>query len=198
VLPVEGVQEGPQACRCFSNGKWSIKNLVPCIHEDASGTYIYSSHMDPDTGFVCDAVSDVPPPVPDEVWTESALKVDCAGQFKLCYTIKAGKASDPKADDCVVMKSCVDVWYEKAEQMQDLMDLPGWSSSDKACASRFVKTGGYGEMSVLGKSVECEPVDDGKGKAYVFARTAYCGRDCADTPDAEGCKGCSVSGGGSF
>jgi len=198
VLPVQNAMQGPEACRCFSNGKWTLKNLVPCIHEDESGTYIYSSRMDADTGYQCNAISDVPPPVPDEPWTESTLKVDCAGQFKLCYTIKAGKASEPKSDDCVVMKSCVDVWYDKAEAVQELTDLPGWRAADKACSQRFVKSGGYGEMSVQGKSVECEPVDDGKGQAYVFARTAYCGRDCVDTPDAEGCKGCSVSGMGDF
>ena len=198
VLPVEGTQEGPNACRCFSNGKWMLSNLVPCIHEDDSGTYIYSSRMDSDNGFTCDAVSDVPPPAPDEAWSKSNLKVDCAGQFKLCYTIKAGKASDPKADDCTVMRSCIDVWYERAEQTQDLPDLPGWSATDKACSERFTKSGGYGEMTVLGKSVECEPVDDGKGKAYVFARTSYCGRDCADSPNSDACKACSVSGMGSF
>ena len=198
VLPKEGAMQGADACRCFSSGKWAIDNLVPCINGDPSGPYIYSSHADADHGFACDPVSMIPPPAPSAAWSKSTLNVECAGQFKLCYTIRAGKASDPKSDDCKVMQSCVDVWYEKAGQTQTLPDLAGWASKDNACVKRFVESGGYGEMSVQGRSAECDPVDDGHGQAYVFRRTSYCGTECGEKPDSDGCRDCSVSGAGNF
>jgi hypothetical protein len=198
VLPDEGATQGPAACRCFSNGKWALDNLVPCISQDPSGPWLYSSHPDAADGFKCEPVSMFPPPKPSASWTPSTLNVDCAGEFKLCYTMKAGDANAPASDDCTLMQSCVEVWYEQGGKTQKLPDLPGWTSSDRACAKRFVDHGGYGEMTVLGKSAECDPVNDGNGEAYVFARTAYCGPNCAATPDADGCKGCAIMGSGSF
>jgi hypothetical protein len=196
VLPKDGATQGADACRCFSNGQWALSNLVPCINND--GPYIYSSHPDPDHGFACDAVSITPPPAPSAPWTKSTLNIECAGQYQLCYAIKAGKASDPKPADCTVIRTCIDVWYEHAGKTQNLPDLPGWAASDQACAKRFVDSGGYGEMSVKGKSAECDAVDDGKGAAFVFRRTSYCPSDCGERPDADGCKDCSVMGSGSF
>jgi len=198
VLPVEGAVQGPEACRCFSRGNWMLSNLVPCIHGDGNDTYIYSSHPDPQRGFACDPISTLPPPTPSADWSPSTLNVDCAGHFELCYTMKAGNVGDPRPSDCTVMRSCVDVWYEHAGKSQKLPNLPGWSAKDRACAKRFVETGGYGEMSVLGKSAECDPVNDGHGEPYVFLRTAYCPANCVDTPDADSCKACSTSGTGSF
>jgi hypothetical protein len=196
VLPKDGATQGADACRCFSNGQWALSNLVPCINSD--GPYIYSSHPDAEHGFACDAVSVTPPPAPAAAWTKSTLNAECAGQFQLCYAIKAGKAGDPKPADCTVIRTCIDVWYAQGGKTQSLPDLPGWTASDLACAKRFVDGGGYGEMSVKGKSAECDPVDDGKGAAFVFRRTSYCAADCGDHPDADGCKDCAVMGSGSF
>ena len=191
VLPVDGAERGPDACRCFASGAWALDNLVPCV--DAAGPTLYSSRPDATSGFACDPLVEMR----STVWTSSRLKVDCAGQFELCYTLKAGRADDPQPTDCTLMRSCVDVWYERAGEAQPLPDLPGWVSADRACAARFIDIGGYGEMSVRGRSVECEPVDDGEGGAYVFARTAYCGPECANS-DSEECQRCSASGGGDF
>jgi hypothetical protein len=198
VLPDEGAVQGPAACGCFSTGHWALGNLVPCIQNGPNGVFIYSSHPDHENGFACDAVSSSRPSVPKEDWTDSTLSVECAGQFKLCYTMKAGRASQPNTNDCKVMQSCVDVWYGDAGKVQDLPSLPGWVATDAACAKRFVEVGGYGEMSVIGLSSECDPVDDGHGAPYVFLRTAYCDSACASTPDADGCKECSSSGAGNF
>jgi len=198
VLPKAGVVQGPEACGCFSTGHWALSNLVPCIQSSASGVLIYSSHPDDANGFACDAVSGSRPVVPKDDWSESTLQVECAGQFKLCYTMKAGRASKPVQSDCIVMRSCIDVWYGQAGERQDLPSLPGWVARDAACAKRFVEVGGYGEMSVIGVSAECDPVDDGHGDPYVFLRTAYCDSACASTPDADGCKECSSSGSGDF
>jgi hypothetical protein len=112
--------------------------------------------------------------------------------------MKAGNVSDPKPNDCTLMHACIDVWYAHAGQSQVLPNLPGWTATDKDCAKRFTDTGGYGEMSVLGTSSECDPVNDANGNSYVFARNAYCGPDCAKTPDAESCKSCAVNGSGNF
>jgi len=81
VLPVEGALSGPEACGCFSSGKWKLTNLSPCIfHGDM--TYLYSSVLGPNNTLQCGGPftnSDIPPP-PEEDWTESTLDVDCEGQ----------------------------------------------------------------------------------------------------------------------
>jgi hypothetical protein len=199
VLPTAGSTQGPDACRCFSNGSWGLDNLVPCINTEGSKHYIYSSHQDAQNGYACDGVTMTPPPKPTTEWTTSSLTVDCAGQFELCYTMKAGQASDPKTADCTVMHACVSAWYAEAGKTQTLPKLPGWVATDPACVESFVNSGGYGEMSVLGKSAECDPVDDGQGKPLVFMRTTYCPADCATNPTRPGCNtNCSVSGSGKF
>ena len=198
VLPEEDATEGPESCRCFSNGRWKLRNVVPCIFDEGDGTYLLSSHENGDSGYKCDSVNTVPPPAPAESWTSSTLSVDCAGSFELCYTLKAGDADTPKDDDCVLSSTCVDVWYEQAGETQTLPALPGWASHDVACASQFVEEGGYGEMSVRGTTIECTPVDDGDGEPYVFNRVSYCRPDCDKTPDAEECRECAVGGAGDF
>jgi hypothetical protein len=198
VLPVEEAMEGPNACRCFSSGLWSIANLVPCIAQDVDEKYyVYSSHEGAD-GYVCEGLTMTPPPVPAADWTSSTLKVDCGGRFELCYTIKAGDVASPQPGDCVLSRSCVTTWYARAGSEQKLPNLKAWSATDQACAQRFVDRGGYGEMSVLGTSTECEAVDDGQGRPYVFKRASYCSPRCAEMPDNEECRHCSASGAGDF
>lgn len=199
-LPVEGATEGSPACRCFSSGTWKLDNLVPCIAQDASKKfYVYSSKpTDGAAGYQCDGLTATPPPAPKDDWTTSSLKVDCGGRFELCYTIKAGDVSMPQNSDCVLTRKCIDVWYARPGADQTLPNLPGWTATDQTCAQKFVEKGGYGEMSVLGKSTECEAVDDGQGRPYVFKRASYCPPTCADTPNREECKHCSASGAGEF
>lgn len=198
VLPREDALSGPDACGCFSNGAWKLANLVPCISTNTDGAYVYSSKLDPQQGFACDSLPDPASSTALPDWTSSTLEVECAGQFKLCYALKAGVASDPKPEDCTLMTSCVEAWYGRAGEAQSLPNLPGWASMDGACGQRFLDVGGYGEMSVHGLSAECDPVDDGHGEPYVFHRHAYCSPRCSETPDAEACKVCAVSGSGSF
>jgi hypothetical protein len=199
VLPKEDAMEGPDACRCFSAGTWKLDNLVPCIAQDANKKYyVYSSRPGTDDGYACDGLMTTPPPKPTADWTPSTLKVDCAGRFELCYTIKAGDVTSPKPGDCTVVHSCLNIWYARAGSEQKLPNLGGWTAGDQACAQQFVEKGGYGEMSVKGLSSECEPVDDGMGKPYVFKRASYCPPTCGDTPDRPECKSCSASGAGEF
>jgi hypothetical protein len=198
-LPLEGATQGVDACRCFSNGVWALDNLVPCIFQDADQKYyMYSSREDGSAGYVCDPVSSTPPPAPAQNWTSSTLTVDCGGHFDLCYTIKAGKVDSPKANDCVVMKACVSTFYPEAGKPQTLPNLPGWTATDTTCAQRFVERGGYGEMSVEGRSLACDDVDDGEGKPLVFQRASYCPATCGENPDSEDCRSCSAGGSGNF
>lgn len=199
VLPVEDAEEGEEACRCFSNGTWALANLVPCIFQDTDDRYyVYSSRASSEHGYTCDPAEGVPPPAPESDWTSSTLTVDCGGSFKLCYTIRAGRVDDPKPSDCVVTQQCVETWYPTAGKRQELPGLPGWSATDSACNARFVEQGGYGEMSVRGKSLECDEVDDGKGRPFVFRRASYCPPRCGDTPDDPDCKSCAAGGEGAF
>lgn len=197
VLPVEGATTGPEACDCFSSGKWKLSNLSPCIFR-GTDTWLYSSKLNDDGTLNCGSVPSEPPPVPDGAWSTSTLNVDCAGQFTLCFTIKAGDVSNPRADDCVVNESCHDVFYEEARVDQRLPDLPSWRSLDTACARDFDQRGGYGEMSVLGESIECEMIDDGSGERYVFHRTNYCPPSCQQDMSAPGCMDCRTGGSGDF
>jgi hypothetical protein len=193
VLPIDGATEGSDACRCFSNGEWALSNLVPCIYTDGGRVRVTSSLPDADKGFRCVADSD-----PTTDWTGSTLNAECAGQFQLCYTIKAGSVMAPKVGDCTLARLCIDTWYPEPGQMQRLPNLPGWAAKDQTCAQEFVDDGGYGEMSVFGTSVECDAVDDGNGKPHVFKRTRYCSTRCLMTPDAPECKACGTGGTGQF
>jgi hypothetical protein len=196
-LPEPAATAGPTACGCFSQGTWKLTNLAPCIFRGGA-TYLYSSKLTADGKIDCGANVPEPPPAPPGSWTDDVLNVDCGGQFKLCYTIKAGDVNNPKPDDCVVMQSCQDVWYPQSGVDQKLTDLPSWTSANTACAASFDKGGGYGEMSVIGKSVECDAIDDGKGQPYVFHRTDYCPPSCQNMPTDPACKDCQTGGSGMF
>jgi hypothetical protein len=67
-----------------------------------------------------------------------------------------------------------------------------------ACATQFATTGGYGEMSVEGTSIECDDIGDGSGGRYVFNRVNYCPLSCNTNPSGPGCAGCMMGGSGSF
>jgi hypothetical protein len=200
VLPNPDATAGPEACGCFSSGTWNLTNLAPCIFHGDMGTFLYSSKLTSDGKIDCGKGLDQskPPPVPDGIWSKDTLNIDCAGQFKLCYTIKAGDVKAPSPDDCMIMQSCVDVWYAEVGKDQALDDLPSWSSPNTECAAKFDSSGGYGEMTVIGKSAECDVVDDGHGNPYVFHRTDYCPPSCQNDTTSPECKSCQTGGSGMF
>jgi hypothetical protein len=193
VLPNDFATEGPTACRCFSSGDWTLENLVPCIYERDTELLVTSSVPDGAGSYHCDA--DL---AANSVWTGSTLSVECAGQFKLCYALKAGNVEHPKPEDCTVQRLCIDTWYPEPDVPQNLPDLPGWRAADNECTRSFVESGGYGEMSVLGLSAECDAVDDGHGGPYVFKRTRYCPIHCATSPEKPECKACGTGVSGHF
>jgi hypothetical protein len=197
VLPDPKALSGPRSCGCFSAGQWALRNLSPCVVVGTQ-TYLTSSKILADGGVGCGDVTALPPPAPVDPWTDSTLMVDCSGQFKLCFTIKAGDFKHPMQSDCVIAKSCVETWYPEPGKTQTLPQLPGWASSDPVCSAQFDQTGGYGEMSVIGVSGECEKVDDGLGAPYVFQRGGYCPSSCSQTPTAPACQMCQSGGSGQF
>lgn len=201
VLP--NAETGPGACRCFSAGTWAIENLGPCFITDAGRTQVYYSvSTAPDTGqcpFSGSPPIDPPSPHPYSTWSEDTLLVDCEGRFNLCYTLRAGNAEDPQPTDCVVARVCTgEFWYDARNVEQTLPPLPSWVSTENACAQQFVSSGGYGEMSVIGLSIECDPIDDGSGDEYVFNRVNYCALDCDMRPTDPDCMNCGRGGSGMF
>ena len=194
VLPTPG-GTGKAACTCFSGGHWDIANLSPCfIGTSTSITGAVSTLPNYDSTGAAHPACPTDGKKPSVAWSKTTLKVDCTGHFKLCYTLKAGDAAAPKATDCVVTQQCAEGDYTTADVVQAWGDLPAWESTNAACASAFDKTGGYGEMSVVGTSVECDHVEK------VFQVTPYCPSYCNDPAHASDavCKSCSAGGGGGF
>ncbi len=169
---------GKAACKCFSSGSWHMDNATFCSGDDGNGRLImFSAEKD----HTCTQTRPVGP------FSVDTLNVDCGGHFRLCFTIKAGSATAPKPTDCVVGQSCVEADYAVSGATQALPDLPSWTATDQACMKTFAANGGYGEMSVLGKSVACDDVSD-QGKAIVFDRGAYC------APNQPECTGSGPTG----
>ena len=200
VLPTPGARLGREACQCFSQGRWEIENLSPCFVELGSEIYAVSTFLDARGQAQCPTLSPgiAPAPQPGTVFSANHLTVDCAGQFELCFTIKAGDVMAPQASDCVMARMCTSAWYPTPGARVTLPPLPAWTASDNACVRRFYNTGGYGEMTVVGLSSECQRIDDGASNPYAFLRMAYCPVRCNLTPTTPECMRCSNGGNGVF
>jgi hypothetical protein len=202
VLPDPTATSGASACLCFSGGQWKLDNLSPCFADNGGGSGSMGAVSTIITGTTidCPPISD-PLTKPTQSWSPNTLKVDCAGHFKLCYALKAGTAATPSATDCLLSKVCVEADYPTPNVVQKFPDLPAWvanSAAEITCAEQFASTGGYGEMSVVGLSVECDEIDDGSGGEKVFNRVNYCPLTCNTDPTLPECQNCQSGGGGSF
>jgi hypothetical protein len=191
VLPIPGAP-GRAGCQCFSRGRWDIKNLSPCFYGSPAGSQgAASTYIDANGRAQCQSGLR-PPMLPSQPWSTNTVTVDCVGHFKLCYTLKAGKADNPQPTDCKLAESCTEADYPKIDVPQAFPVLPAWSNADAACAMKFADSG-YGEMSVVGKSVLCENVGP-----KVFLRVQYCPLRCNTMPNLPECKDCMQGGGGDF
>lgn len=194
VLPNKTATKGKEACKCFSAGKWDLTNVVPC-YLNSNGTYFATSAA----GSACSAnASMTAPAVP---WSKDTLTVDCAGHFKLCFTIKVGDAKNPQPSDCVITSVCTEGDYTDVNKPQAFPDLPGWSNTTaSACVEKMFNpsTTSYGEMTVQGKSVRCDDISDTNGQPLVFKRVPYCASDCAANSTRADCVSCQASGTGGF
>jgi hypothetical protein len=225
VLPQPNANKGGAACKCFSQGQWKLANLSPCFLEicgaleqdplfpnDAtrkrcvSTTVTYrsatSSVLNGAT-IQCPQAQN-PQPQPAGTWTANTLNVDCAGEFELCYELKAGDFANPQATDCSLSKVCTKGVYAKENVEQAFPELGTWTtgggvgSAQDTCIQKWNAGGGYGEMTVKGLSVRCDDISD-NGKPYVFNRVKYCPPKCRGgaSSDPE-CKDCQSGGSGTF
>jgi hypothetical protein len=220
VLPDPNATEGAPACKCFSVGQWKIANLSPCTaaYTPASGTTQYATVSTLISTGKCPVFSGAASK-PGEEWSTDTLKVDCAGTFKLKYRIRHGNfdAPDPN-NDCIVGEvELPPTYYPTPNVEMPWPNLPGWIGGDPTCSQKWApqdidKDGiidnaagtpkgvspGYGEMIVLGESVLCDKIDDGKGNEFVFNRIKYCPSSCNDDPSTPDCVSCQASGQGEF
>ncbi len=202
VLPDPSGTTAAAQCSCFSEGQWHIDNLVPqfITYSSNNTTYGVSTVQSPDSGTtefesLDDGGISEPPPVPTEQWTTDELTVDCNGTYTLCYQLKYGDYNNPLPSDCAVTPLIcagataanpsvgVPTYYSGADrtdggaaQSQLFPPLPPWetTAAASACSLNFFNKGGYGEMSVLGKSDVCQEIDNGSGGSFVFHRIQYC------------------------
>jgi len=205
-LPTPGVTTGSGACKCFSSGQWLIHNLSPCfvLSSPTTATNAVSTYQEGDGGEPqCPGTAQLsanpPQPEPGVPWSTDSLNVDCEGNFKLCYTLKAGSAMDPKPSDCTVVSDCTQAHYTTAGKTQVIPPLPGWTATDPACATQFNASGGYGVMTVDGESEFCELINnpDGGGP-LTFNTVQYCPSACNTDPTGPGCANCMTGGSGMF
>jgi hypothetical protein len=174
VLPKPGATKGKDACKCFSAGKWDIENVRPCIYWMTTRDNVTRAESTQSTG-ACRQQNEQA----SAYWSKNTLTVDCAGTFRLCYTVKAGNIDDPKPTDQVLGESCTEGNYPVENVPTEFPPLPHWQSG-QAPAKAFYDNGGYGELTVKGLSVRCDPVDDGAGNRFVFQRIKYCPFKCND------------------
>jgi hypothetical protein len=195
-----GGKWGPCLGNCFSTGTWAIDNLSPCFITYSGGqVYAVSTILSGGTAMCPDPGTMPPPARPAGSWSPTRLTVDCEGQFRLCYTLKAGNADTPSDADCVVAEVCTEGWYTTRNVTQELPPLDSWVGTDSACAAQFASSGGYGEMSVVGRTIDCEGIDDDAGGRYVFNRVRYCPLCCSDgSCSGAMCDRCMMGGSGSF
>lgn len=194
VLPTSGATGGAEACKCFSEGRWALDNLVPCFYTSGGEDIGAASSVIEGGMPKCQSMSK-PLKAPSQPWSPNNLTVDCVGRWKLCYTLKAGDGANPQPSDCVVASVCSEGDYVEAKKTQALPQLPAWATTTQAaidCAKKFKASGGYGEMSVDGTTVTCDKVQK------VFNRVKYCPLSCNTDPTQPECKNCGSGGGGSF
>jgi hypothetical protein len=140
VLPVPGAK-GRDACECFSQGIWKIDNLSPCFIDNGGGlgsAGAVSTELDGNNVAQC---PQPPGTQSSKPWSPDTVTADCAGHFKLCYTLKAGDSVNPKSTDCVLNTSCTEADYPVANVAQKFPDLMSWKSTNNTCATQFASTG---------------------------------------------------------
>ena len=189
VLPTPGATDGADACKCFSHGLWDVDNFSPCgLGADAMHvTSMYSSSAPPSPNPSPSAINcNNQTPTAANIWAHDTVTADCAGRFKLCYTLKAGDVMNPKTTDCIVQTVCT-----RATTRRSTRRRPGrrcragprrrrrhrarWRSSPPAATEK---------SSVSGETLTCDQLAN-----HVFQRVTYC---------AQGAPNCSSGGGGQF
>jgi hypothetical protein len=173
---------------CFSHGSWEINNLSPCFFSLSADANTSGAVSTIESGSQVSCPSDFTT-APTQPWSTDTLTTDCAGHYRLCYTLKAGSGASPQPTDCIVAQSCAEGDYATANQPQTWADLPGWISTGTqvACAMTFNDSGGYGEKSVTGTPTGCFAI------TKTIGTVTYCPPSCNQPNPPSSCTGC-VSG----
>jgi hypothetical protein len=197
-LPAPNATDGKDACKCFSAGQWKLDNLSPCFFSDnmnTPGNLGATSTTLSGNMVQCPSEMGTPLVPPNMPWSNDTVTADCAGHFRICYALKAGDAKNPSPKDCTVSQVCTEADYTQVNMPQQFPPLPAWATTDQAaiaCAQKFATSGGYGEMSVTGKTITCDTF------SRVFNRVNYCPLSCNQNPNGPNCQGCGNGGGGNF
>jgi hypothetical protein len=182
----DGCAADAATATCFQHGTWQIDNLSPCfftLSGDAGTSEGAISTVQNGQQFECPSDFSV---APADTWSTDTLTTDCVGHYTLCYTLKAGSAASPQANDCVVAQACAENDYTTANQPQPWPDLPGWlaNGAQTECAKTFTESGGYGEKSVSGTPTGCSAI------SKVLGTVAYCPLGCDQPNPPAACAGC--------
>jgi hypothetical protein len=185
-------------CPCFSTGQWKLDNLSPCFVSDGDGKLVgaVSTVQNPDGTASCPPISGLPLTAPADPFSTNTLSADCPGTYKLCYTLKAGKASSPLPSDCAFAQVCAEGYTPGGGQPMPLPALPSWVTTTPeqvACAEAFVAGGGYGEMYVEGLTEKCGAINPTS-----FQQVPYCPAICNQNPQDPACVNCANGGTGNF
>ena len=195
-LSMEGGND-KAACDCFSTGIWQIANLEPCFLSttDAAGnSTVIAFASTPGNPVTCPFDQNTGAPTVPTSWSTDTLRVDCSGQYTLCYTLKAGDAQNQAPTDCVVAQSCTTAHYAPGGATVTFPPLPGWisTSAQAACVVQFQNMGGYAALSVTGQTDECQTI------GRVFQTVTYCPASCNQPNPPASCGTCTNGGGGAF
>jgi hypothetical protein len=175
------------ACTCFVHGSWSLDNTAPCLLTIAvDGGHERGAISTVESGGRATCPSDKST-VPADPWSTDTLTADCAGHYTLCYTLKAGMASNPQPTDCVLAQSCAEADYATLNQAQTWPALPGWlaTSTQSACAAAFADSGGYGVKTVTGTPAGCPSI------SKVIGTVSYCPTNCTSSNPSPNCTTCA-------
>jgi hypothetical protein len=177
-------------CACAQPGSWQLANISPCFWHDGDQIFMYSSRILESGRLDCGtATIGEPPTPPAPTWSSSSIELSCAGDFEVCWEIRAGVAEDPKPSDCVVVRVCTRFEYSQAGERIALPDLPAWVASDPACVESFDAEGGYGLATLQGALDAC---GGSTPEPAVFAVRNYCSPRCHAMPTAQGCNDCGL------
>jgi len=172
---------------CFAHYNWLLANESPCfVFSDPSMTTLQEMISTDATTQQCPADFSMAP----ASWTTDTFTADCAGHYRLCYTLKAGDPSNPKPTDCTVVQSCAEGDDTLASMAQTWPSLPGWlvDGAQLACAQQFSDSGGYGEATATGNPTGCGAV------SVVLGRVTYCALSCNSPNPPASCATCVAGG----
>jgi hypothetical protein len=182
---VKQIDDEATACQCPLTIE--VDNLAICGAESTASEppRVYSSAQ---TGGQpsCETDQKFPHSVPTAPWTKLRIGSPCAGDGKLCFSLRQGDSEDPKASDCVLATHCVDFAYQAEDGMLELPALPGWTVTDEACAVRYESFGGYLEFHAEAEGLGCAT-----GLAGAVT-VATCPMVCAKHPELPECADCSA------